>query len=99
MWIRGDDMRGKPYPPGTINTARALRREGKSIRTIAAELGVPRATVGDWLRGFGEPMYVKTCWCGQTFVSRLADAKSCSRAHMRKRWRLYGRVSRRGGKR
>jgi transcriptional regulator with XRE-family HTH domain len=92
-------VRRKSYPPGVINTARALRREGKSIRAIAAELGVPRATVGDWLRDFGEPMYVKTCWCGQVFVARLADAKNCSKAHQDKRWRIYGRVSRRGGRR
>jgi Homeodomain-like domain len=31
--------------------AQELRAAGYSIRAIAAELGVPKSTVGDWLRG------------------------------------------------
>lgn len=33
--------------------ARALRMEGRAIREIAAELGVPRSTVSDWMRSQG----------------------------------------------
>jgi transcriptional regulator with XRE-family HTH domain len=80
------------HPPGRVATARALRREGLSIREVAARIGVARSTVGDWLKGEGEPLYVKTCWCGERFVARHGKARSCSQAHAYKRYKIFGRA-------
>jgi predicted transcriptional regulator len=79
-----------PHPPGRAATARALRREGLSIGEVAARIGVARSTVGAWLKGEGEPSYVKTCWCGERFTSQRSDAQSCSKAHGMKHYHLYG---------
>lgn len=87
-------MRGRPYPLGKQAHARAMRREGQTIRQIAAALDVPPSTVGDWLRGEGEPQHFKTCWCGERFVSKRSHAYSCSRGHAVKRVTLrYGGIS------
>lgn len=43
-----------------------------SIRTISERLGVPRSTVGGWLRGHGETREMRTCLACQddfTFIS------------------------------
>jgi hypothetical protein len=74
-----------------------LRREGASIRVIAGTLGVPRSTVGDWLRDSAvEPQYVKTCWCGERFLSHRSHAMSCSKPHTDKRAQIFGAVQRTG---
>lgn len=39
------------YPIGFRERARYLKGCGLSIREIGTEMGVPRATVGDWVRG------------------------------------------------
>ena len=78
------------HPESVKQHARALRREGKSIRAIARELDVPHSTVGDWLRGEGEVTYIQTCWCGERFIAHRAHAGSCSLGHSQKRSRVFG---------
>lgn len=64
--------------------ARSRRREGATVRAIAAEIGVPRATVGDWVRGI-EGEYVFRCGlCGESFVAPFVPGKRlryCTRVH------------------
>jgi len=79
-----------PHPESVRATARRLRREGLSIRMISAQIGVPAATVGVWLRGEGQVALIKTCWCGERFISRSWKARSCSRAHQQKRRHMFG---------
>lgn len=79
-----------PHPEPVKGTARRLRREGLSIHAIAERLGVPRSTVGDWLRGTGGTMHIRTCWCGERFVARNTNGVYCSPAHARKGWSLTG---------
>jgi transposase len=57
-----------------------LRAQGKSIRVIAAELGVARSTVGGWLRYVGqEPLYDKCCErCGANFQASRSHARLCA---------------------
>jgi transcriptional regulator with XRE-family HTH domain len=60
---------------------KVLRSQGNSIRVIAAELGVPRATVGGWLRGTtAQPSYSRVCFiCGRSFTAKRSHARSCGR--------------------
>lgn len=63
--------------------ARELRSVGLSVREIAQALEVPRATVGDWVRGVdrGAHGHLAECWCGEMFFTKSPLAKFCSRAH------------------
>jgi hypothetical protein len=79
-------------PEHVRQTVLRLRREGESVRTIAKQLGVPKSTVGDWIRGQGEPRFLNTCWCGERFYSTRWDALSCSPEHSWKRARIFGPV-------
>ncbi len=45
--------RSKDYDLGYHSRAMYLRECGYSVREIAEQLGVPRSTVGDWIRGYG----------------------------------------------
>jgi hypothetical protein len=58
---------------------------------VAERLGVPRGTVGGWLRGWGERCLVRECaLCGERFVTDTALRRFCCRAHQAKHRRLYG---------
>ena len=83
-------MKRRTYPESTKATARRLRREGLSISLVAREMGIPRATVGKWLRGEGETRILKVCWCGERFYAASDKARSCSHAHSIKRYKTFG---------
>jgi IS30 family transposase len=61
------------------NRARLIRlQEGLSARAIAARLGVPRATVGDWIKGIGETRHDYQCGrCGQHTYRLRSHARYC----------------------
>jgi hypothetical protein len=87
------------YRESVKGRARVLRQEGASIRVIAGTLGVPKSTVGNWLRdSAAEPQYVKTCWCGTPFLAHRSHAMSCSESHRNKRPTIFGAVQRTGEK-
>jgi transcriptional regulator with XRE-family HTH domain len=70
-----------PHTERVRHEAKVLRSQGNSIRVIAAELGVPRATVGGWLRGTtAQPSYSRVCFiCGRSFTAKRSHARSCGR--------------------
>lgn len=65
-----------------MDRARFLKSNGDSVRTIAAKLGVPRATVGDWVRGMNvEATYHVDCQgagCTERFTALRPFARFCS---------------------
>lgn len=75
----------RDYPPHEAryaeqyDKAHVLRAQGKSIRVIADELGVPKSTVGGWLRYTREaPVYNIVCkGCGAEVAKSRPHASSC----------------------
>jgi len=80
--------------------AEALRAEGRTIRHIAAELNLPRSTVGDWLirsTGHAQPKPCRICGRSTTsrigICSRTAECRNeavCHRKGYTKRLRCAG---------
>jgi hypothetical protein len=71
--------------------AHKLRANGLSIRQIAARLGVPKGTVGDWLRGRGEWYEVRECeLCGERFIPATGRQRFCTPQHRAKHRRVFG---------
>ena len=71
--------------------ANALRANGLTIARIADRLGVPRATVGGWLRGRGEWYEVRECaLCGERFIAASGRQRFCTRKHAAKHRRVFG---------
>ncbi len=71
--------------------AHALRANGLTIAEIADRLGVPRATVGGWLRGRGEWYEVRECaLCGERFIAVSGRQRFCTRQHAAKHRRVFG---------
>jgi hypothetical protein len=71
--------------------ARKLRANGLSIRQVAQELGVPRGTVADWLRGRGEWYEVRECeLCGERFIAGSGKQRFCTPGHADKHRRVFG---------
>jgi Homeodomain-like domain len=71
--------------------ALGLRASGLSIRQIADRLGVPKGTVGDWVRGRGEWYEVRGCeLCGERFIPAGGRQRFCSRQHAVKHRRVFG---------
>lgn len=51
-----------------------------SVRTISQRLGVPRSTVGGWVRGHGETREWRDCkLCKETFTFASSKKVFCSR--------------------
>lgn len=73
------------YLPELRHQACLLRHQGDSVRVIADTLGVPRATVGGWVRGIAvETAMVRYCQhCGGAFLASRSDQKWCCKAHSR----------------
>ena len=67
-------------------TARRLRREGKTVTQIAAELGVPRSTVGGYVRGVEVTRYCLLC----KDPAAGEYSNFCSRAHGQKYYATFG---------
>ena len=72
-------MMGRNWPEATVATARRLAREGESVRTIAARLGVPRGTVGDWTRGIDALRHFTCDHCGDRFTFERTSSSTPSR--------------------
>jgi Homeodomain-like domain len=71
--------------------AHALRANGLSIRQIADRLGVPKGTVGGWLRGRGEWYEVRECeLCGERFIPASGRQRFCTPYHGAKHRRVFG---------
>jgi hypothetical protein len=71
--------------------ALGLRANGLSIRQIAERLGVPKGTVGGWLRGRGEWYEVRECeLCGERYIPATGRQRFCTREHARKHRRVFG---------
>jgi hypothetical protein len=71
--------------------AHALRANGLTIAQIAARIGVPKATVGGWLRGRGEWYEVRECaLCGERFIPASGRQRFCTRQHAKKHRRVFG---------
>jgi Homeodomain-like domain len=71
--------------------AHKLRADGLSIRQIADRLGVPKGTVGGWLRGRGEWYEVRECeLCGERFIAASGRQRFCTRQHAKKHRRVFG---------
>ena len=71
--------------------ALGLRANGLTIVRIAERLGVPRATVGGWLRGCGEWYEVRECeLCGERFIAASGRQRFCTRKHAAKHRRVFG---------
>jgi hypothetical protein len=69
----------------------ALRANGLSISKVAEQLGVPRGTVGEWLRGRGEWYEIRECrLCGERFIAASGIHRFCSSAHADKYRRVFG---------
>jgi hypothetical protein len=69
----------------------ALRANGLSIREVAERVGVPAATVGDWLRGRGEWYTVRECrLCGERFIAANGKQRFCTPEHQRKHYNVFG---------
>jgi transcriptional regulator with XRE-family HTH domain len=77
-----------PHTERARHEAKVLRSQGNSVRVIATKLGVPRATVGDWLRGTAaRPTYSRVCFiCGATFTAARSHAKACPH-HNGEQWK------------
>jgi hypothetical protein len=71
--------------------ALGLRANGLSIRQIADRLGVPKGTVGEWLRGRGEWYEVRECaLCGERFIAAAGKQRFCTPQHAAKHARVFG---------
>jgi hypothetical protein len=71
--------------------ALALRANGLTIKQIAEHLGVPKATVGGWLRGRGEWYEVRECaLCGESFIAAHGRQRFCIPQHRAKHRRVFG---------
>ena len=71
--------------------ALGLRANGLSIRQIADRLGVPKGTVGGWLRGRGEWYEIRTCeLCGERFIAAVGLQRFCTPQHRAKHRRVFG---------
>lgn len=71
--------------------ALGLHANGLSIRQIADRLGVPKGTVGGWLRGRGEWYEVRVCeLCGERFIPASGCQRFCTRWHAAKHRRVFG---------
>ena len=71
--------------------ALGLRADGLSISEIAERLGVPRGTVGGWLRGRGEWYEIRECrLCGERFIAASGRQRFCAPAHAGKHRRVFG---------
>jgi hypothetical protein len=69
----------------------ALRANGLSIREVAERLGVPKGTVGGWLRGRGEWYAIRECeLCGERFIAASSQQRFCTSAHQHKHRRVFG---------
>jgi len=67
-----------------VSDVERLRVDGLSIAEIAQTTGIPRSTVGDWLRGVpaGPHLYAFECeWCGDLATSRYARQRFCCKEH------------------
>ena len=73
-------------PDRTRETARRLRREGKTVTQIAAELEIPRSTIGDWVRGLERPRYCLLC----DDLAAGEYSNFCSRAQGGKYYEVFG---------
>ncbi|MBA3370833.1 MAG: helix-turn-helix transcriptional regulator [Thermoleophilaceae bacterium] len=55
------------HPPETVNEARRLAAEGRSMADVARFIGVPRRTVAAWILGLSRPSPSRGCArCGHT---------------------------------
>jgi transcriptional regulator with XRE-family HTH domain len=71
--------------------ALALRANGLSISQVAERLGVPRGTVGQWLRGRGEWYEVRECrLCGERFIAGSGIHRFCTPQHAAKYRSVFG---------
>ena len=74
--------------------ALALRANGLTIAQVAERLGVPKASVGGWLRGRGEWYEVRECaLCGKPFIAASGRQRFCTRQHAKKHRRVFGPAS------
>lgn len=75
-------MPGAPRPLTQRQRAYRLRDENFSITEIAEQLGIPRSTIGDWLKGEGEFFRDAECVdCGAHILivsSRKFYCEACS---------------------
>jgi plasmid maintenance system antidote protein VapI len=83
-----------PTEPAKVREVRALRERHVSIRMIAALTGVSKSTVGEIVRGEGEPIAEQCCErCGVEFIAlgssvgrkRFCRERDCLRARWRER--------------
>jgi hypothetical protein len=65
-----------------------------SIRTISQRLGVPRSTVGGWLRDVGETREWRECrLCGEHFTFVSSKKRFCDHRCAAKHLRVFGPAS------
>lgn len=83
MTRRVDASKWFGYTDVKRREARVLRAQGDSVTVIARTLGVPRSTVGDWVRGMAEQAaMIRYCaWCGDAFLSQRCDRRFCCDNH------------------
>lgn len=68
-----------------------LRSNGEPIWGIADKLGIPRSTVGGWLKGIGATEHFLKCLlCGERFAANRSHKKFCCTAHRKKYYDVFG---------
>lgn len=72
-------------------TARRLKREGRTVTQIAAELGRSRSTIGGWVRGVEATRPCKLC--GTPFEVENTVRKYCSNQCLFKWHDVFGKAA------